>query len=143
MRSAGRDVRRSSCSSPSPYVHPAAGTPQNAAATPWSPTVDVEAVVQRVDAAGRELVLRVWVTPRGAFGEADGAAPVAELDLQTSGTTLSDPTFAAHERLTTRDVRVALTGGSISDYPFDTYETDIAFRARLDGKQGRRREIAT
>ncbi len=97
--------------------------------------VDVEAVVQSVDAAGRELVLRVWVTPRGTLGEADGAAPVADLSLQTSGATLSDLEFAAHERLATRDVRVALTGGSISDYPFDTYDTDIAFRAQLGGEQ--------
>ncbi|WP_369276454.1 DUF4436 family protein [Streptomyces sp. R11] len=97
--------------------------------------VDVEAVVQSVDAAGRELVLRVWVTPRGTLGEADGAAPVADLSLQTSGATLSDLKFAAHERLATRDVQVALTGGSISDYPFDTYETDIAFRAQLGGEQ--------
>lgn len=97
--------------------------------------VDVEAVVQSVDAAGRELVLRVWVTPRGTLGEANGAAPVADLSLQTSGATVNDLEFAAHERLATSDVHVALTGGSISDYPFDTYETDIAFRAQLGGKQ--------
>ncbi|MFC5215822.1 DUF4436 family protein [Streptomyces coerulescens] len=97
--------------------------------------VDVEAVVQSVDAVGRELVLRVWVTPRGALGEADGAAPVADLSLDTSGATLSDLKFAAHERVAARDVQVSLTGGSISDYPFDTYETDIAFRARSGGEQ--------
>ncbi|HEY9367966.1 DUF4436 family protein [Streptomyces sp.] len=97
--------------------------------------VDVEAVVQRVDATARELVLRVWVTPRGTFGEAEGAAPVADLSLQTSGATLGDLEFTAHERLATRDVKVALTGGAISDYPFDTYATDIAFRAQLGGKQ--------
>ena len=97
--------------------------------------VDVEAAVQSVDAAGRELVLRVWVTPRGSLGEQGGAAPVADLSLQTSGATLGDLEFAAHERLTTKDVQVALTGGSISDYPFDTYETDIAFRAQMGGEQ--------
>lgn len=97
--------------------------------------VDVEAVVQRVDATARELDLRVWVTPRGTLGEAEGAAPVADLTLQTSGATLGDLEFAAHERLAPRDVQVALAGGSISDYPFDTYETDIAFRAQLDGRQ--------
>ncbi|MFB6938949.1 DUF4436 family protein [Streptomyces chartreusis] len=97
--------------------------------------VDVEAAVQNVDAAGRELLLRVWVTPRGSLGEKGGAAPVADLSLQTSGATLGDLEFAAHERLATRDVQVALTGGSISDYPFDTYETDIAFRARMGGEQ--------
>ncbi|MEU6303580.1 DUF4436 family protein [Streptomyces chartreusis] len=97
--------------------------------------VDVEAAVQSVDAEGRELVLRVWVTPRGSLGERGGAAPVADLSLQTSGATLGDLEFAAHERLVTRDVQVALAGGSISDYPFDTYETDIAFRARMGGEQ--------
>ncbi|MFC8246828.1 DUF4436 family protein [Streptomyces chartreusis] len=97
--------------------------------------VDVEAAVQSVDAVSRELVLRVWVTPRGSLGEKGGAAAAADLSLQTSGATLGDLEFAAHERLTTKDVQVALTGGSISDYPFDTYETDIAFRARMGGEQ--------
>lgn len=97
--------------------------------------VDVEATVQRVDAAGRELVLRVRVVPRGALGEEDGTAPVAGLGLQTSAATLGDLAFKAHERLTPRDVQVALTGGSIGDYPFDTYQTDIEFRAVMDGRQ--------
>ncbi|MFD5421095.1 DUF4436 family protein [Streptomyces sp. NPDC127069] len=97
--------------------------------------VDVEATVQRVDAAGRELVLRVRVVPRGALGEEDGTAPVADLGLQTSAATVGDLAFKAHERLTTRDVQVALSGGSIGDYPFDTYETDIEFRAVMNGGQ--------
>ncbi|MFD3326588.1 tetratricopeptide repeat protein [Streptomyces sp. NPDC058701] len=96
--------------------------------------VDVEANVQRVDAAARELALRVRVTARGALGEEEGTAPVADLSLQTSAQTLGDLEFKAHERLTTRDVQVVLTDGSISDYPFDTYETDIEFWAQLDGK---------
>ncbi|MER5727200.1 DUF4436 family protein [Streptomyces sp. NPDC002138] len=97
--------------------------------------VDVEATVQRVDAAARELLLRVRVTPRGTLGEEEGTAPAADLSLQTSAATLGDLGFKAHERITTRDVQVALTGGSISDYPFDTYQTDIEFRAQLDGRQ--------
>lgn len=97
--------------------------------------VDVEANVQRVDAAARELALRVRVTVRGTLGEEEGTAPVADLSLQTSAQTLGDLEFKAHERLTTRDVQVALTDGSISDYPFDSYKTDIAFWAQLDGKQ--------
>ncbi|MFF5310980.1 DUF4436 family protein [Streptomyces massasporeus] len=96
--------------------------------------VDVEATVQSVDAAAGELVLRVRVSPRGALGEEEGTAPVADLSLQTSVATLSDLAFAAHERLAPKDVRVAITGGSISDYPFDTYDTDIEFWAVLGGK---------
>ncbi|MEV8533246.1 DUF4436 family protein [Streptomyces sp. NPDC051211] len=97
--------------------------------------VDVEATVQSVDAAARELVLRVRVAPRGTLGEEEETAPVADLSLQTSVATLGDLEFEAHERLATRDVQVALADGSISDYPFDTYETDIGFRALLGGKQ--------
>ncbi|MFD5141852.1 DUF4436 family protein [Streptomyces sp. NPDC058401] len=97
--------------------------------------VDVEAGVQRVDAAARELALRVRVTPRGALGEEDGSAPVGDLRLQTSAQTLGDLEFTAHERVTIRDVQVAVTDGSISDYPFDTYKPDIEFWAQLDGKE--------
>ncbi|MEF2530042.1 MULTISPECIES: DUF4436 family protein [Streptomyces] len=97
--------------------------------------VDVEAVVQRVDAVARELVLRVWVTPRGALGEAEGTAPAADLELQTSGATLGDFEFAAHERIASKDVQVALAGGSVGDYPFDTYRTGVAFRAHMGGKE--------
>ncbi|GGV90268.1 DUF4436 family protein [Streptomyces massasporeus] len=96
--------------------------------------VDVEATVQSVDAAAGELVLRVRVSPRGALGEEEGTAPVADLSLQTSVATLSDLAFEAHERLAPQDVRVAITGGSISDYPFDTYDTDIEFWAVVGGK---------
>ena len=48
--------------------------------------------------------------------------------------TLSDLAFEAHERLAPKDVRVAITGGSISDYPFDTYDTDIEFWAVQGGE---------
>ncbi|MFE6622893.1 DUF4436 family protein [Streptomyces sp. NPDC057740] len=96
--------------------------------------VDVEATVQSVDAAARELVLRVRVTPRGALGEEEGTAPVADLSVETSVATLNDLEFKAHERLAPKDVQVALTGGSISDYPFDTYETDVEFWALMGGK---------
>ncbi|MFG2291966.1 DUF4436 family protein [Streptomyces sp. NPDC048603] len=97
--------------------------------------VDVAATVQRVDAAARELILRVRVTPRGAYGEEGGTAPAADLTLQTSAATIGDLAFKAHERLPIKDVKVAITGGSISDYPFDTFETEIGFWAFLDGKE--------
>ncbi|MFI8825622.1 DUF4436 family protein [Streptomyces sp. NPDC053431] len=97
--------------------------------------VEVRATVQHVDAAARELVLRVRVGLHGSLGEQEGVAPVADLSLETSATTLGDLEFKAHERLSTSDVPVALSDGSISDYPFDSYETDIGFRALLGGKQ--------
>ncbi|MFB7864873.1 DUF4436 family protein [Streptomyces sp. NPDC056069] len=96
--------------------------------------VDVEANVQHVDAAARELVLRVRVGLHGSVGEEEGSAPVADLVVETSVATVGDLAFEAHERLSTKDVQVALADGSINDYPFDTYATDIGFRALLDGR---------
>ncbi|MFZ3474513.1 DUF4436 domain-containing protein [Streptomyces sp. 4.24] len=100
-----------------------------------SDRVDVEATIQRVDAAGRELVLRVLVTPRGALAEAGGISPVDDLTLQTSTATRGDLTFKAHQRISTLDVPVALTGGSITDYPFDAYGADVEFSAVLGGEK--------
>ncbi|GAA2648575.1 MULTISPECIES: DUF4436 family protein [Streptomyces] len=97
--------------------------------------IDVSATIQRVDAAGREMTLRVLVTPRGALAEADGVSPTEDLTVQTSTATRGDLTFKAHQRIATTDVPVALTGGSITDYPFDAYGADVEFGAVLGGEK--------
>ncbi|MCX4807164.1 DUF4436 domain-containing protein [Streptomyces sp. NBC_01214] len=97
--------------------------------------IDVNATIQRVDAAGREMTLRVLVTPRGALAEADGVSPTEDLTVQTSTATRGDLTFKAHQRISTMDVPVALTGGSITDYPFDAYGADVEFGAVLGGEK--------
>ncbi|WP_406074194.1 DUF4436 family protein [Streptomyces virginiae] len=97
--------------------------------------VDIDATIQRVDAAGREMTLRVLVTPRGALAEADGVSPTEDLTVLTSTATRGDLTFKAHQRIATTDVPVALTGGSITDYPFDTYGADVEFGAVLGGEK--------
>ncbi|MFF7300086.1 DUF4436 family protein [Streptomyces sp. NPDC008265] len=97
--------------------------------------VDVVATVQRVDAAAREMVLRVQVAPRGALAEADGVSPADDLTLQTSTATRGDLTFKAHQRISSMDVPVALAGGSIADYPFDSYETSVEFGAVSEGEK--------
>ncbi|MFB6559425.1 DUF4436 domain-containing protein [Streptomyces sp. NPDC056400] len=97
--------------------------------------IDIDATIQRVDAAGREMTLRVLVTPRGALAEADGVSPTEDLTVQTSTATRGDLTFKAHQRISTMDVPVALTGGSITDYPFDAYGADVEFGAVLGGEK--------
>ncbi|MFC7449350.1 DUF4436 family protein [Rhodococcus daqingensis] len=92
--------------------------------------VDIEASVQRVDAAARELTLRVLVTPRGALSDDSGLTPNEDLTLLTSPDIQQDLIFRADTRIATVDVPVALSGGSITDYPFDSYLTDIEFAAR-------------
>ncbi|MFE6709288.1 DUF4436 domain-containing protein [Streptomyces sp. NPDC057695] len=96
--------------------------------------IDIDASVQRVDAAGRELVLRLLVTPRGALAEAGGVSPAENLTLQTSSSVRGDLTFPAHSRIATVDVPVALTGGPITDYPFDAYDADMEFGAVQGGE---------
>ncbi|MGW2227639.1 DUF4436 family protein [Streptomyces formicae] len=96
--------------------------------------VDITASVQRVDAAGRELTLRLLVTPRGRLAEAGGVSPAESLTLQTSAAVRGDLAFPAHGRISTVDVPVTLTAGSITDYPFDAYDTELEFGAVQGGE---------
>ncbi|MFI0975904.1 DUF4436 family protein [Streptomyces sp. NPDC021093] len=96
--------------------------------------IDIDASVQRVDALARELVLRVRVTPRGTFAEAGGISPTEDLTLQTSPSVRGDLTFLAHRRIASVDVPVTLTGGAVTDYPFDAYEAEMEFGAVLAGE---------
>ncbi|WP_433404672.1 DUF4436 family protein [Streptomyces sp. CA-146814] len=59
--------------------------------------------------------------------------PSANLTLQTSPLVRGDLTFRAHSCITTMDVPVTLTGGSVTDYPFDSYATTLEFGARQEG----------
>ncbi|MEU6124067.1 DUF4436 domain-containing protein [Streptomyces sp. NPDC047123] len=96
--------------------------------------VDITASVQRVDAAARELVLRVLVTPRGGLAEAGGVSPARTLTLQTSSSIRRDLTYPAHGRIATVDVPVTLTAGSVTDYPFDAYDAALEFGAVQGGE---------
>ncbi|MFB7277787.1 DUF4436 domain-containing protein [Streptomyces hydrogenans] len=107
-------------------------TAGDAAASP--DRIDVDAAVQRVDATARELVLRLQVTPRGALAEAGGLSPTEDLTLQTSPAVRGDLSFPAHGRIATVDVPVALTGGPVTDYPFDAYATELEFAAVQGGE---------
>ncbi|MFB6832665.1 DUF4436 domain-containing protein [Streptomyces hydrogenans] len=110
----------------------ARATAGDAAASP--DRIDVDAAVQRVDATARELVLRLQVTPRGALAEAGGLSPSEDLTLQTSPAVRGDLAFPAHGRIATVDVPVALTGGPVTDYPFDAYATELEFAAVQGGE---------
>jgi Domain of unknown function (DUF4436) len=97
--------------------------------------VDIVASVQRVDASGRELILRVLVEPRGAVGEGDGLSPSADLTIETSSSVKGDLAFPAAQRIASVDVPVALSEGSITDYPFDRYHAAMEFSARQRGER--------
>lgn len=96
--------------------------------------VDVNASVQRVDPVAREVVLRVLVVPHGRLGEDDGLAPTGDLHLLNSSTLNGDQSFRAHERISSTDLRIALSGGPVTDYPYDGYAARIQFAAVQDGQ---------
>ncbi len=96
--------------------------------------IEVNASVLRVDAAAREAVLRVLVVPLGKFGEDDGVAPAGELRLLNSSSLRGDHVFPAHQRISSMDLPIALTGGAVTDYPFDGYEARIQFAAVHNGE---------
>ena len=95
--------------------------------------VDIGASIQRVDATARELILRLLVVPRGDLGEAGGLAPASELTLLTSASVRGDLRFPAHVRISSVDVLVSMSGGTVADYPFDAYGTVIEVAAQMDG----------
>lgn len=97
--------------------------------------IDVLASVQRVDAVAREAQLRVLVVPRGKLGEDDGTAPAAQLRLLNSSSLRGDQVFPAHQRISSVDIPIALSGGAITDYPFDGYDAKIQFAAVQNGEQ--------
>ncbi|QKW09842.1 DUF4436 family protein [Streptomyces sp. NA04227] len=97
--------------------------------------VDITTSVQKVDAAARQLTLRVLVTPRGGLAEAGGLSPARDLVLQTSSAVRGDLSFPAHSRIATAQVPVTLTDGSITDYPFDSYRTALEFSAEAGGRE--------
>lgn len=91
--------------------------------------IDVNASVQRVDAVAREVVLRILVVPRGRFGEHDGVAPTVDVRLLNSSSLRGDQVLPAHQRISSTDLPLALSGGTVTDYPFDSYDTKIQFAA--------------
>ncbi|MGH8921284.1 MAG: DUF4436 family protein, partial [Actinomycetes bacterium] len=87
--------------------------------------IAVEVTVQRVEAAARELVLQVLVRPRGSYAEEfDPPVPNRDLVLDTSSLTTAPLRFAAHDRITAKEIRVPLEG-VVSFFPFDRYDTNL------------------
>jgi hypothetical protein len=111
-----------------------AGDSWHSIGTTEADRIDVNASVQRIDAAAREVVLRVLVVPRGKFGEDEGLAPVTELKLLTSSSLRGDQVFPAHQRISSFDLPIALSGGAVTDYPFDSYRVRMEFAATQNGE---------
>ena len=98
--------------------------------------VELFVTAQQVLAAQRRVQLRVEVIPLGTLAAPNGVnAPSKQISLFSTSPTHSEVEFPAGRSAAAQDQDVSLYGGTISDYPFDGYDTEIAFAAVVDGQQ--------
>jgi len=91
---------------------------------------------QRVDAVQRRVQLRVEVDPLGSLAAPIGVhTPAKKISLFSTSPTHSEVEFQPGRSAPAQDLDVSLYGGTISDYPFDGYDVQIAFAAVVDGRQ--------
>lgn len=92
--------------------------------------VEVDVTLQRMDASGRQLTLIVLVNPIGDTASPDNDSSLAHpLTLETSSLTNTTLRYPAGERISAQNISVGLDDGIVSDYPFDSYTTDVGFYA--------------
>jgi Domain of unknown function (DUF4436) len=84
--------------------------------------------------AQQRLQLRVEVVPHGTLAEAGLDVPAKYLALYTSSTAKAQIDFPAGRPAAAQDLDISLYDGTVSDYPFDGYDAQIAFSAAMDGQ---------
>ena len=98
--------------------------------------VELFVTAEQVNAAQRLVQLRVEVIPLGTLASPNGVnTPAKPISLFSTSPTHSEVDFRAGRSAPAQDLEVSLYGGTISDYPFDGYDAEIAFAAVVDGKQ--------
>ena len=98
--------------------------------------VELFVTAQQVNAAQRRVQLRVEVVPLGTLAAPNGVnTPAKPITLYSTSPTQSEVLFQAGRSAPAQDLDVSLYGGTISDYPFDGYDTEIAFAAVVDDEQ--------
>ncbi|HEY4024752.1 MAG TPA: DUF4436 family protein [Pseudonocardiaceae bacterium] len=95
--------------------------------------VEVDVTLQRMDASARQLTLIVLVTAFGNTAQNGDETTLAHpLTLETSSLTNTTLRYPAGERISAQNISVGLNSGIVSDYPFDSYTTDIGFYASIN-----------
>lgn len=97
--------------------------------------IELYVTAQQVNAAQQRLQLRVEVIPHGTLAAGSGIdVPAKYLSLYTSSPTKTQIDFPAGRPVTAQDLDITLYGGTVSDYPFDGYDAQIAFAATMDNQ---------
>lgn len=81
--------------------------------------VTISGTVVQVDPARSETTVRLIFTPEGKYATADGSLAQAMVVKVDNATGLSDRPFEKGKTMSPSDVVVSMTGGRITDYPFD------------------------
>ncbi|WP_415951895.1 DUF4436 family protein [Streptomyces sp. KLOTTS4A1] len=96
--------------------------------------IEVEATVHGTDAQKREVTLRLTAEPQGLYADSDGG-PRKELKIITNAPDAQELTFPTDGTARLRDLTLPLRQGTVSDYPFDRYESLLAVGAMLGGDE--------
>ena len=81
--------------------------------------VSISGTVVQVDPSRNEATVRLVFSPEGKYVTADGSLTQAMVVKVDNATGLSDRPFEKGKTMSPSDVVVSMTGGRITDYPFD------------------------
>jgi hypothetical protein len=96
--------------------------------------IELYVTAQQVNAAQQRVQLRVEVIPHGTLAAPGLDVPAKNLSLFTSSPTKAQVDFPAGRPAPAQDLDVSLYDGTVSDYPFDGYDAQIAFAATMDNQ---------
>lgn len=92
--------------------------------------IEVDVTLQHMDASARQLTLIVVISALGTTADhGDGFILAQPLTLETTSLTNTTLHYPAGERISAQNISVSLDDGIVSDYPFDSYTTDVGFYA--------------
>ena len=90
-------------------------------------SVAVSATLLSLDPVRNEANVRLAFTPQGALATPSGALAQDLVFTVDSSTGNAERPFPKGKLMNPTDVVIGLSGGQISDYPFDSYQTALAF----------------
>ncbi|MFE6050988.1 DUF4436 family protein [Kitasatospora sp. NPDC056446] len=108
---------------------------QIAGTAPGPDFLEVDVVLQRVDAAAQTLTAKVLLLPHGALAVPDDPlAPARDVVLETTSLEQTSLKYPAGQRIASGAVMFNLLDGRVTDYPFDRYHALIGFQATAGGQ---------
>ncbi|MFD7453987.1 DUF4436 family protein [Kitasatospora sp. NPDC059827] len=97
--------------------------------------LEVDVVLQRVDAAAQTVAAKILVVPHGALGTSGiQQIPAQDVALETTSLEQTVLKYPAGQPIPSSPVSFSLAEGRVTDYPFDGYRAQVGFRATVGGR---------